>query len=301
MSFLRDSGGRFERTAAVVVALRSRCYFSERKRNSNCLSIMNGGKSKAVMTESNNLNGSQRRRSPRLNSPETNVKTDNKMAQATVAVKRNITVRKIAPKKITAPSEHNKENTPRVSEGSQGKKPEVSTPGPISDRKRSSPKRKAAMPSPILASSDPSPPRPPPHPQQPAADPDDAVWSQKVRRSYSRLSDQSFHSPGSRETMFGFEQLDTPEVVRRVDKSKTGIEVSVCGSFSGLNSFTTLLEADDCGGIFPELDPNIPGVVVVKKKRRKKVPQMDNIELDALAAKMNAEFEEAEGFELVVE
>ncbi|XP_044028913.1 sororin [Siniperca chuatsi] len=262
---------------------------------------MNEGNLQNIMAESNNLNGSQRRRSPRLSSPpQANLKTDNKMALASVAVKRSITVRKIAPRKTVAPSEHNKENTPRRtgSEDSQQKKLKVSTPGPVPGRGGSSSakKKKAAMPSPILPSSPP----PPSCPQQPAADPEDAVWSQKVRRSYSRLSDKSFDSPNSRETLFGFEKLKTPEVFRRVQQSKTGLEVS--GSLSGLNSFTSLLEADDCGSAFPEPDPNIPGVAMVKeKRRRRKVQHIDATELDAMAAKMNAEFEEAEVFELVVE
>lgn len=221
------------------------------------------------------------------------------MALAAVAVKRSITVRKIAPRKTVAPSEHNKENTPSRSEGSQQKKLKVSTPDPAPDRGVSSTgkkAKKAAMPSPIL------PPASPPPQQQPAVDAEDAVWSQKVRRSYSRLSDKSFNSPDSRETLFGFEKLQTPEVCRRVGLSKTATELSA--SLSGLNSFTSLLEAaDDCGSLVPELDTNIPGVAVVKekKRRRKKVQQINTTELDALAAKMNAEFEEAEEFDLIVE
>lgn len=264
---------------------------------------MNEAKSGSIMAESNNVNGLQRRRSARLSSPpQANAKTDNKMALASVGVKRSITVRKIAPRKTVAPSEHNKENTPRRSgsESSQQKKPSVSTPGPSPGRGGSSSakKKKATMPSPILPSSPPPP--PPSCPKQPAVDPEDAVWSQKVRRSYSRLSDKSLNSPDTRDTMFGFEKLKTPEVVRRVEQSKAGLEVS--GSLSGLNSFTSLLEADDCGSAFPEPDTNIPGVAVVKeKRRRKRVQQIDASELDAMAAKMNAEFEEAEVFELVVE
>ncbi|KAM7373447.1 hypothetical protein PAMP_008297 [Pampus punctatissimus] len=259
---------------------------------------MNEGTPQSIMAESNNLNGSQRRRSPRLSSS-----TDNKMALAGVAVKRSINVRKIAPRKTAAPSEHNKENTPRQSEVSQQKKLKVSTPGPAPDRGLSSSgkkvKKKAAMPSPILPSS--SPPPPQSHPQQPAIDADDAVWSQKVRRSYSRLSDTSLNSPNSRETMFGFEKLQTPEVCRRVGLSKTAPEVFA--SLSGLNSFTSFLDAaGDCSSAAPDLDTNIPGVAVVKeKRRRKKVQQIDTTELEELAAKMNAEFEEAEEFELIVE
>lgn len=254
------------------------------------------------MTESISSDCPQRRRSPRLSSPP-QAQNDNKMALPSVAVKRSITVRKIAPRKTVALLEQNKENTPRPSgsEVIQQKKPKVSTPGPVPDREGSSSsakkKKKAVMPSPILPSS-------PSHDSRPPElDPDNAAWSQKVRRSYSRLSEKSLNSPDSRETLFGFEKLKTPEVVvRRPGLSKSGLELSAA-SFTGLNSFTSLLEADDCGGsAFPEPDPNIPGVAVVKeKRRRKKVPQIETTELDALAAKMNAEFEEAEEFELVVE
>lgn len=273
---------------------------------------MNEGKRKNIMAECNHLDGSQRRRSARLSSSPRAVdaKTDNKMAPASVAVKRSITVRKIAPRKTVAPSEHDKENTPRRSgsEGGQQLKKKaaaaiVSTPGPVPGRGGSSSssssvkKKKAAMPSPILPSSPP----PPSRPQQPAADPVDLVWSQKVRRSYSRLSDKSANGPDSRDTMFGFERMDTPEVIRRVGPSKIqGLELS--GSLSGLNSFTSLLEADSCGSGLPEPVPDIPGVALVKeKRRRKKVQHIDATELDAMAAKMNAEFEEAEVFELIVE
>ncbi|KAM3596891.1 uncharacterized protein V6R79_022251 [Siganus canaliculatus] len=259
---------------------------------------MNERERKDTMAEVNVLNDSQRRRSPRLSSPQVNVKIDNKMALGSVAVKRSITVRKIAPRKTVAPSEHNKENTPR-----QQEKQKVSTPGVVpaggssSSAKKKKKTPKAAMPSPILPSS------PPPRTrsQQATADPGDVVWSQKVRRSYSRLSDKSISSPDSRENLFGFEKLQTPEVAaRKVARSHTGLEVS--GSLSGLNSFTSLLDADECGSVFPEPDINIPGVTVVKEKRKRmKVQQIDASEIDAMAAKMNAEFEEAEEFELIVE
>ncbi|XP_072227324.1 sororin [Leuresthes tenuis] len=268
---------------------------------------MNERTRNSTMTKSCQLHDPQRRRSPRLSSPQAPLKSNNKMALPSVAVKRSITVRKIAPRKTAAPSEHNKENTPRRSGDIQQKKTKVSTPDPVPDRKASSSsssakkkkkkKRQPALPSPILPSSPPA----SPCPQQPAADPEDAVWSQKVRRSYSRLSDKSINSPDSRDTLFGFEKLKTPEVGRRVEHPRTALEVS--GSFSGLNSFTSLLEADDCGSALPEPDPNIPGVAVVKerRRRRRKVPQIGTTELEALAAKMNAEFEEADEFELVVE
>lgn len=210
----------------------------------------------------------------------------------TDTVKRSITVRKIAPKKtqFNVPSEDNKENEQRLSEGSL-KKAKISIPGPAQV-----PPPKATMLFPILA---PSPPCP-----QAAANPEESAWSQKVRRSYSRLSlgDCSFDlSPPSlrRETLFGFEKLQTPQVLCKVEQSRVGPEASK--SFCGVSSFT-LLEGDDSAAASPEPDVNIPGVAVVKeKRRRKKVPQIKLAELDDLAAKMNAEFEEAEGFDLVVE
>ncbi|XP_034560508.1 sororin [Notolabrus celidotus] len=292
---MRDSGGQFERYSGwccgtrVVILL---TFVKTNRRNGYLAGktvTMDEKDSTNIMAENN---GTQRRRSQRLSSPpQANIQSDNKMA----LLKRSITVRKIAPRKTVAPSENNKENTPRRSGSSEvtQKKPKVSTPdaipvrGPSSSAKR---KKKAAMPSPILPSS-------PPPASQPVVAAEDLVWSQKVRRSYSRLSDKSFNSPNSRETMFGFEKLTTPVVIREVRRSKPGLEVS--GSLCGLNSFTSMLEAEDCAS---EVDTNIPGVVVVKEKRkRRKVQKINTVEVDALAAQMNAEFDEAEVFELVVE
>ncbi|XP_038861726.1 sororin-like isoform X1 [Salvelinus namaycush] len=236
-----------------------------------------------------------RRRSMRLSSPNENVPN----SAPTDAVKRRITVRKIAPRKtqVNVPSEEHTENEQRLLEGSR-KKSQIYTPGPAQV-----PPPKATMLSPILA---PSPPCP-----QAAANPEDSAWSQKVRRSYTRLSlgDPSFEShqavyspsPQRRETLFGFEKLQTPQVLRKVEQFRVGPEAS--RSLCGVSSFT-LLEVDNSAAAAPDPEPdvNIPGVAVVKeKKRSKKVPQIKLAELDDLAAKMNAEFEEAEGFELLVE
>ncbi|CDQ63644.1 unnamed protein product [Oncorhynchus mykiss] len=234
-----------------------------------------------------------RRRSMRLTSPKDNIPN----SAPTDAVKRHITVRKIAPRKtqVNVPSEDHTENERRLIEGSP-KKSQIYTPGPAQV-----PTPKATMLSPILA---PSPPCP-----QAAANPEDSAWSQKVRRSYTRLSlgDPSFEShqamyspsPQRRETLFGFEKLQTPQVLRKVEQFRVGPEAS--RSLCGVSSFT-LLEGDNSAAPDPEPDFNIPGVTVVKeKRRRKKVPQIKLAEMDDLAAKMNAEFEEAEGFELLVE
>uniref|UniRef100_A0A1A7XL86 Cell division cycle associated 5 n=1 Tax=Iconisemion striatum TaxID=60296 RepID=A0A1A7XL86_9TELE len=245
---------------------------------------MDEGSPHGAMAEANGLHGPQRRRSPRFSSPQAPLGSDNKMA---LGVKRSITVRKIAPRKTTTPSKHNKENTPRRSEQVQHQ--HTHDPGP--ERRPSSAGRKKQqmpMPSPILPSSPPDACRT----QQPAAEAEAGMWSQKVRRSYSRLSDSSLHSsPDSRETLFGFESLRTPEVAQRSGQARAALEVS--------GPFTSLLVTDEG---FAEPDPNIPGVSVSKeRKRRRKVQQIDTAELDALAAQMNAEFRDAEEFELVVE
>uniref|UniRef100_A0A3Q2YMJ5 Sororin C-terminal region domain-containing protein n=1 Tax=Hippocampus comes TaxID=109280 RepID=A0A3Q2YMJ5_HIPCM len=232
--------------------------------------------------------GTLRRRSPRLTSPLVN--TENNMARNSNAPVKRFTLKKIEPRKTTIAAVHDKENTPRRSEGSQQKKQKISTPGPVRETRRSSgAKNKAAMPSPILPPSTPVQPRP----QQPAEDAREAMWSQKVRRSYTRISDKSFNSHDARETLFGFEMLQTPEVGRSLSRAQTTLEVS--STASGPSSF--ILDAEDC---VP--DPDIPGVALAKKKKkRRKVQQIDVTELDALSAKMNAEFQEAEQFELVVE
>lgn len=88
---------------------------------------------------------------------------------------------------------------------------------------------------------------------------------------------------------------------------------SRCGAdsvLSGLGSFTSLIDAEEeeqeevGGGGVCALDLNIPGVVVQggeKKRRRRKAQKVNVEEIDSLAAQMNAEFEEAEGFVLFVE
>lgn len=213
-----------------------------------------------------------------------------------MAAKRSTTLKK-TPRRTTSAS--NKENTPGSNDQEN---PKVSTPGDVSTRRSfaSSTKKRPALPSPILPSSSP----PVPLATTQNADPDAAMWSRKVRRSYSRLSDQSINSPDTRENLFGFEKLQTPEVFR---KPKTPLQQETSG---GLNLFMNFLHELDSEhgpgtaagpGTQPEPDTNIPGVAVVKKRRRKKVQQIGETELDEMAAKMNAEFEEAEEFELVVE
>ncbi|TRY56762.1 hypothetical protein DNTS_028623 [Danionella cerebrum] len=230
-----------------------------------------------------------KRRSSRLSA--NGEKQPSEVVVAPVAVKRSITVRKIMPRKTQVLSNSNKENVP-------AKLSKILTSSPAA-----AVVPKTALLSPIL----------PNVPQQKEPEHEqDPVWSQKVRRSYSRLcmGDKSFESPKSqsaasssphcRETLFGFERLQTPEVMRKQEGSRT----APLGSASFLvGSFNISAAAADDGEVNAmEVDPNIPGVCVGKKRtKRNRVKQLKMSELDYLAAQMNAEFEEAETFELVVE
>uniref|UniRef100_A0A3B4BKF3 Cell division cycle associated 5 n=1 Tax=Periophthalmus magnuspinnatus TaxID=409849 RepID=A0A3B4BKF3_9GOBI len=238
-----------------------------------------------IMKELDGGNEPQRRRSARLSPSQTNQTSDNKMAPSAAFVKRRITVKKIAPRKNTLASTIPSPILPSPPPPLTAKIPKVQTRArtPEIQTKNQTPKVQTRKQTPKVQTQT--------EDQNHQPDPVDMVWSQKVRRSYSRLSDTSLNSPNSRLTLFGFEKLQTPEVIRK-DGNKSGLEAS--GSFSTLPSFMSLLEAEDY--------LNIPGVVVVKqKRRRKKVQCIDNNEIEELAAKMNAEFEEAEEFELFVE
>ncbi|KAA0716559.1 Sororin Cell division cycle-associated protein 5-A [Triplophysa tibetana] len=234
-----------------------------------------------------------RRRSFRLSANDENLPS--KVLAPPVAVKRSITVRKIAPRKTQAPSDSNKENVERLSEVLK------KTSKTLTSSPNTSAAPKTAILSPGLPPSSPS--------SQPRESAEDLVWSQKVRRSYTRLSvgDKSFESPkslpasssspNSRQTMFGFERLQTPEVIRKTEGSRSALQ----GSMSLIVGSFNISAADDSATNPPEVDLNIPGVCLLKKTRRKRVQQIKMSELDHLAAKMNAEFDEAENFELVVE
>uniref|UniRef100_A0A803JWA2 Cell division cycle-associated 5 n=1 Tax=Xenopus tropicalis TaxID=8364 RepID=A0A803JWA2_XENTR len=141
----------------------------------------------------------------------------------------------------------------------------------------------------------------------------DIVMSQKVRRSYSRLemslnSSSFLYSPtrktdssdtstpnavpkSGRRSLFGFDKLLNSEMP----------EGELRKSGSGTREKTA--NEKTLGTILPEEpDHNIPGVVLAKQKRRKrKVPVIEKSDMDEWAAVMNAEFEEAEKFDLTVE
>ncbi|XP_015266325.1 PREDICTED: sororin [Gekko japonicus] len=138
----------------------------------------------------------------------------------------------------------------------------------------------------------------------------DAAMAKRVRRSYSRLEVSLSHSflrdrespssgfsdtstpnrgPDKRHTLFGFDKLLVPEELGSVPPEDTRTSPKLTA---------TLLEPS----VFKEPDTDIPGISFIKEKRKKKkVPQFNKTELDEWAAQMNAEFEEAEMFDLLVE
>lgn len=136
----------------------------------------------------------------------------------------------------------------------------------------------------------------------------DLAMAKRVRRSYSRLDVSLARSflekeeglsssltgisaptcgPGKRQTLFGFEKLLLP-----------GQPADHCP----LNTSSAPHRAAAETSAFAEPDTDIPGISFGREKRRKKkMPQFDKLELDEWAAQMNAEFEEAERFDLLVE
>lgn len=114
----------------------------------------------------------------------------------------------------------------------------------------------------------------------------DLEMSQKVRRSYSRLeslSSASTSTPGRR-SFFGFEgPEDLP-----------GVSPVVCSKLTEVPKVP----------VKPWVpDTTLPGISppTVKEKRKKKVPEILKSELDEWAMAMNAEFEAAEQFDLLIE
>ncbi|XP_036182612.1 sororin isoform X2 [Myotis myotis] len=119
----------------------------------------------------------------------------------------------------------------------------------------------------------------------------DLEMSKKVRRSYSRLdplhcASTSTSTPG-RPSCFGFERLLGTEDLAGVSP--------LVGS--------KLTEVPRVPGNPWVPDTTLPGISppVKEKKKKKKVPEILKSELDEWAAAMNAEFEAAEQFDLLVE
>ncbi|XP_052047773.1 sororin [Apodemus sylvaticus] len=114
----------------------------------------------------------------------------------------------------------------------------------------------------------------------------DLEMSQKVRRSYGRLQGlgcASTSTPGRR-SFFGFEGPD----------DLPGVSPVVCSK---------LMETPKVPAKQLVPDRTLPGISppVVKEKRKKRIPEIPKSELDKWAMAMNAEFEAAEQFDLLIE
>ncbi|KAM5247495.1 sororin [Ctenodactylus gundi] len=115
----------------------------------------------------------------------------------------------------------------------------------------------------------------------------DLEMSKKVRRSYSRmgtLSCASTSTPGHRSS-FGFKE---PEGLAKVSPV-------VCSKLMEVPKVPVKLWSPDM------MLPGISPPVVKEKRKKRKVPEILKSELDEWAAAMNAEFEAAEQFDLLVE
>nr|XP_010597364.1 sororin [Loxodonta africana] len=112
--------------------------------------------------------------------------------------------------------------------------------------------------------------------------------SKKVRRSYSRLEALSSTSIPGRRSCFGFEGLPVAQDFARVSPVVCSKSFEVTGvSVKPWAPDTTL--------------PGISPPITKEKRKKKKVPEILKSELDEWAAAMNAEFEAAEQFDLLVE
>ncbi|XP_010597364.2 sororin isoform X2 [Loxodonta africana] len=116
----------------------------------------------------------------------------------------------------------------------------------------------------------------------------DLEMSKKVRRSYSRLEALSSTSIPGRRSCFGFEGLPVAQDFARVSPVVCSKSFEVTGvSVKPWAPDTTL--------------PGISPPITKEKRKKKKVPEILKSELDEWAAAMNAEFEAAEQFDLLVE
>ncbi|XP_037697131.1 sororin-like isoform X1 [Choloepus didactylus] len=120
----------------------------------------------------------------------------------------------------------------------------------------------------------------------------DLEMSKKVRRSYSRLqalgsASTSTSTPGRR-SCFGFERLLGAEDL-------AGVSPVVCSKSAEAPS----VPVKPC---IPDTAlPGISPLIMKEKRKKKKVPEILKSQLDEWAAAMNAEFEAAEQFDLLVE
>ncbi|NP_001088380.1 sororin-B [Xenopus laevis] len=233
-------------------------------------------------------------------------------------MKRSITVKKIMPRKtLAAIANTGSQFTPKVSNVTAAPRrssrisPKIQKENAFSEQSQMDPKDVTSQSS--APEIDVLSPIPVNIQLSPKLDNRDMIMSQKVRRSYSRLemslnSSAFLYSPtrktdssdtstpnavlkSSRISLFGFDKLLNSEMPEGELKKSSAVTREKTANERNLQ--TVLPE---------EPDHNIPGVVLAKQKRRKrKVPVLEKSDVDEWAAIMNAEFDEAEKFDLTVE
>ncbi|OCT84023.1 hypothetical protein XELAEV_18022161mg [Xenopus laevis] len=232
-------------------------------------------------------------------------------------MKRSITVKKIMPRKtLAAIANTGSQSTPKVSNVTAAPRrssrisPKIQKENAFSEQSQMAPKDTSQSSAPEIDVLSPIPVN---IQLSPKLDNRDMIMSQKVRRSYSRLemslnSSAFLYSPtrktdssdtstpnavlkSSRISLFGFDKLLNSEMPEGELKKSSAVTREKTANERNLQ--TVLPE---------EPDHNIPGVVLAKQKRRKrKVPVLEKSDVDEWAAVMNAEFDEAEKFDLTVE
>uniref|UniRef100_A0A670ZM47 Cell division cycle associated 5 n=1 Tax=Pseudonaja textilis TaxID=8673 RepID=A0A670ZM47_PSETE len=183
----------------------------------------------------------------------------------------------------------NKENSPPGGPENQSphggeapkKSPSFTPRCPLNLDAENSPKETNNVLSPVSANT----------PESPLGCERDLAMAKRVRRSYSRLDlslSRSFtDKPDKRQTLFGFEKLLLPGELAEPSAEHIASAPKAAAAESGA---------------FGKPDTDIPGISFGREKRRKKkVPEFDESKMDEWAAQMNAEFEEAEKFDLLVE
>lgn len=199
-------------------------------------------------------------------------------------VKKPIVLKKIVASNVKVPSVHSPRRSPRIAF--------------FSEKENNPPNREPTREDLVKTCSVPVTPTTTPVPYSPNVEPScgddlgarDLEMSKKVRRSYSRLETlacASTSTPG-RQSCFGFEGLLGAEGL-------AGVSPLGCSEFTEVPKVHVIPWTPDM---------TLPGIsppVVKEKRKKKKVPEILKSELDEWAAAMNAEFEAAEQFDLLVE
>ncbi|XP_074129563.1 sororin [Sminthopsis crassicaudata] len=209
--------------------------------------------------------------------------------------------RAISVKKLVARTQESQSPSPRGGRSAAKKKASLSAEVTLSEKENSPPLQEnvplhkggsslATGPAPEVTPTVLGPLTPNAVARPPLMDARDLEMSRKVRRSYSRLDELGLGSTSTpnyqRRSFFGFERLLSGEELENVSPVvKESKHPAAAPSTEAWGP-----------------DSILPGIPMTKEKRRKrKVPEILKSELDEWAAAMNAQFEAAEKFDLLVE